>query len=156
MNYALTKGTFSYHAVDVGYVLGPNEVLITHEPTLADAQANGYVRMVPRTMYSIAASIFALTGSLPTPAAGTQKANIIAALFTGNLATGSQLWQQDAGPNAAAMSAMYGAVMQSNGLATLNAAQQLLMAAMMCQDQPNLLVNPTWDTSINVPGTQPG
>lgn len=105
-----------------------------------------------RTMYAIAASIFALTGNLPTPAAGTQKANIIAALFTGNIATGSQLWQQDTGPNAAAMSAVYAAITASNGSATFNAAQQLIMAAMYVQDNPMYLVNPSFDPTISVPG----
>ena len=108
----------------------------------------------PRTMWAVASDIFALTGSLPTPAAGTQKANIIADLFSGNLATGSQKWQQDTGPNLVAMSAVYAAITASNGLATFNAAQQMILAAMYCIDNPNYLVNPSFDSSINVPGDQ--
>jgi len=108
----------------------------------------------PRTMYAIASDIFALSGSLPTPAAGTQKAHVIADLFTGSLAAGAQKWQQDPGPNAAAMSAVYAAITASNGLATFNAAQQLIMAAMYVQDNPTYLVNPAFDATINVPGDQ--
>ncbi len=112
-------------------------------------------RRVKRTMYAIASDIFALSGTLPTPAANTQKGKLITDLFSGNLATGSQKWQQDAGPNAAALSAVYAAITQSNGLATFNGAQQLIMAAMYTQDNIGYLVNPAFDPTINIPGDMP-
>lgn len=138
----------------VDYVLQSGEIGWDAFPTLANLQSVSQQGSKPRTMYAIAADIFALTGTLPTPANGTQKANIIADLFTGNLATGGQKWQQDAGLNAAALSAVYAAITASNGLATFNAAQQLIMAAMYVQDNPNYLVHPSFDSTINVPGTQ--
>lgn len=105
----------------------------------------------PRTMFAIATDIFALSGSLPTPAAGTQKAHIIADLFGGS----PPKWQLDAGSNAAAMAAVYAALTASNGLATFNAAQQLIMAAMYVQDNPNYLWHPSFDTTIAIGGRSP-
>jgi hypothetical protein len=154
-SYQLKNGTFTY-VLDTGQSLPSGWTEFDHEPTLADAQAQGYVRMVPRTMYAIAADIFALTGSLPTPAAGTQKANIIADLFSGSLATGSQKWQKDPGPNAPSLAAVYAAITASNGLATFNAAQQLIMAAIYVVDNPNYLVNPSFDPTISINGLAPG
>lgn len=139
----------------------PTSVFIDFQPAAtqpqkdqANALAAGWDFRIhtSRTMYAIAADIFALTGVLPTLAVGTQKALIILDLFTGNLGTGSQKWQQDTGPNAAAMSAVYAAITAPNGLATFNAAQQLILAAMYTQDNPRYLVNPSFAPSINIPG----
>lgn len=132
----------------------PTQVFLTD----TDPKIIAYLALVSRksrTMFAISANIFALTGTLPTPTAGTQKANIILDLFTGNIATGSQKWQQDAGLNAAALAAVYASLTASNGLTTFNAAQQLIMAAMYTQDNPGYLVNPSFDPTINIAGDQP-
>lgn len=104
-----------------------------------------------RSMFAIATDIFALTGNLPTPAVGTQKAKLIADLFGGSPAK----WQLDVGANAAALSAVYAALAASNGLVTFNAAQQMIMAAMYLQDNPTYLTNPAFDPTIHVLGYDP-
>ncbi len=110
----------------------------------------------PRTMYAIANDIFTLTTGAFNPSATLQKLAIITDLFTGNLATGSQKWQQDTGPNAAAMSAVYAAVTPPSAISVFNPAQQLIMAAMYVQDNPLYLVHPAFDSTINIPGDQAG
>jgi hypothetical protein len=106
-----------------------------------------------RNLFLIAGDVFKLTGTL-NPLTG-QKALIAADLFAGNLATGSQKWQTNIGPNAAAMLAVYAAGTAANGVTTFNGAQQMILTAMYCQDNPRYLVAPTFDNTINVPGDQP-
>ena len=102
--------------------------------------SNYVVGVTPKSMYSIATSIFGLSSS--------QKTNLISNLFGGNPA----LYQKDVGPNAAAISAVYASITNASGVASFNQAQQLIIAAMYTQDNPNYLVNPTFDPTINVSG----
>lgn len=116
-------------------------------------QATTWQARIPRTMFAIAADIFALPGVLGPPAT-LKKLAVITDLFTGSVAAGAQKWQQDAGPNAASLSAVYASVTAANGLSTFNVPQQLIMAAMYVQDNPRYLVNPVFDVTINIPGDQ--
>lgn len=96
----------------------------------------------PRTLLAIRNDISNLTG--------TQKTNI-----WNNFISGSPpLWATDAGPNAAAL-----AVLQLMGASVTLSAADVLEAkiravAMYCQDNPNYLVTPSFDNTINVPGDQ--
>lgn len=95
-----------------------------------------------RSMYAIAANVFALTS--------VQKANVIADLFGGT----PPKYQQDLGPNAAAISAIYASLTNAAGVAVFNQVQQLIIVAMYTQGNPTYLVTPSFDPTINIAGSQ--
>lgn len=95
----------------------------------------------------VAVSLLALTTSLNALSA-TQKNAIWADVTSGN----PPKWSKDVGANAAAIAVLQ--LLTTSG--TLNAADILAAkirgVAMYVQDNPNYLVNPAFDPSINVPG----
>ncbi len=97
------------------------------------------IRRTPAALY---AALSALSG--------TQKGNIWTAFGAGSPA----LWSTDDGPNAGAIGVGFGIV--SNLAASMNATQltDMKIRAVVCYvlDNPQWLVQPAFDPSINVPG----
>jgi hypothetical protein len=64
------------------------------------------------------------------------------------------LLRSDTGPNIGALSAIYASVVNASGTPVFtNKFQQIVVAALYCQDNPSYLVNPSWDATINISGT---
>lgn len=103
---------------------------------------------VGRLLYAIGTSIAALSTS--------QWTNVDNAFFAGSIPASPPAWLLHAGPNIAALGAIY--VLAVTGAYTqtsLTKAQKIGVMAMICQDSVNTLVNPVFDPSIVVAGDQP-
>lgn len=100
--------------------------------------------------------VTATTGTLhPTLAdatANTAKVNLTANVTAAITRPGR--WSSNTGSNRSGMFAIYASTLQG-GLSAANLAiYKAAGAAMMAQDVPGYLVNPVWDSSINVPGDE--
>ncbi len=104
---------------------------------------------IPRTAQAIADQLFALTTA--------QKNKIITALFgqTGGTTASNALILTSPGVGGWAITAAYAANISATGVTSFNAIAQILLAACYVFDNPTFLVNPSFDPTINVSGTQP-
>lgn len=93
----------------------------------------------PRLLLDILADLVALSNP--------QKANINTNCFT----TRPCPWETDGGSNAAGIVAI---VAGAGGLAALTTTQKIGIAALWCQDNPNVLAQPAWDGTIDVAGDE--
>jgi hypothetical protein len=109
-------------------------------------QANSIASTWPNTDYTNQSLVNIYTAIQALTA--TQKTNISNDLFSGS----PMKVLTDAGPNAASLAVLW----YQTQTATLSTADKnlakLLAAAMYVGDNPNYLVQPSFDTSINVPG----
>jgi len=98
-----------------------------------------------RLIYDLYANIGALSAA--------QKQNAWSAATAGD----PPLWAQDRGVNAADLHIIWLLATQLGVVSTVtdkNICRQMLLA-IYTQDNPYFLVQPSWDTSINVPGLEP-
>lgn len=127
-------------------IVAPDALTAEQQVTLAAVVA-AHVAVVPshkRTIYSIRASLNALSAA--------QKNAVWSDLSSGT----PPKWALDAGPNAAAIAAIeWAATVPAGVTATEKTEARLRLAAMYCQDNPKYLVNPAFDPTINIDGTEP-
>lgn len=131
--------------VDQITVFTTRDLTAPEQSTLATLVANydGRPRRA-RTLLAIVTDLSALTS--------TQKSNVSGALFS---PTNAPPILADAGANAAAIWALY-AMVQLNGVTTADKNTiKLYAAAQYVQDNPAYLVNPSFDSSINIRGDAP-
>lgn len=95
----------------------------------------------PRTITALFDAITALTTA--------QKTNIGNDLFGA-----SRKWSTNVGSNRSGMAVIYSQTLQGGITAANLAIYKSMGAAMYAQDNPEYLVNPTFDNSINVPGDE--
>ena len=103
--------------------------------------------LVPLPVFTIGVAIAGLTTS--------QWSNIVTAFFAGSIPSSPPAWILHQGLNAAALGAIYVlAVTGAYTVTSLTKPQQIGVMAMICQDAPLTLVNPSFDPTINVAGGQ--
>ena len=96
----------------------------------------------PRPLYAIYTDLQALST--------TQKTEVWTDLTSGT----PKKYFLDTGPNAAAIGALDWAATDSGATGAALTAARIRIAAFYVQDNPNYLVNPSFDPGINVPGDQ--
>lgn len=127
--------------VGVDFISPPTQQQIT---SITPVVVNFDARMrVSRTLLAIYTDLANLTN--------TQKNNVWADLASGTPAK----YLTDSGSSAGSIACLDWAV-RFSGLATAAITDaKLRIAAIYCQDNPNYLVQPAFDNTINVPGDQP-
>jgi hypothetical protein len=120
--------------------------LDTSQKTLLDQTVAAHVPAgprKPRALYDIYTDIKGLTTA--------QKQSIWTDLGGGS----PRKYLLDVGPNAAGIGALDWAVTDSGAAGASLQGAQMRIAAFYTQDNPNYLVHPPFDTSIDVPGDAP-
>lgn len=132
----------------------PGQIIVVTDVDLTPAQQTTMNSVVaawdprPRT----ARPLYAIYSDLTVLTAAQQSAvwtNISA------LTNGVEKYLLDAGPNTAAIVVMDWAVKSSGATGTALTAARFRIVAMYVQDNPKYLVNPSFATTVNIPGDRP-
>jgi hypothetical protein len=132
----------------------PGQIILVSDNDLTQAQkdqASGIVAgwdprpRISRPLYAIYSDLTALTAAQQT-AVWT---NISA------LTNGVERYLFDTGPNTAAIVVMDWGVKSSGAVGAALTAARFRIVAMYVQDNPKYLVNPSFASTVNVPGDQP-
>lgn len=95
-----------------------------------------------RTLFAIRADLNALTAARKT------------AVWNDINSGSPPKWALDVGVNAGAISAIEWGATTAGGTVAVQTEARLRLVAMFCQDNPRYLVNPAFDSSINIAGDE--